>query len=468
MTKNANTLLQRLQREDFCYTEFPQSIGFHVFQLRILVVGSLIWLILLSLLGLLFCVSQFLADQRLSLIVLEMETSRIHKTVKQMLFMPSGVVGHQVDMGIRAEAMFEETDQIGLKQILEYAYDEFPTLQDVRLVFNQKSFGYYSSRQDGFQADTDRCADLGDFACLAINLKPADLSWYRKGMLLFDPSKTKSISYCDFLSPQFIPYSEKSGSPLLAQPPEPTFEWNFGFARVCKHEYAHLQGDSGRAFAVSKTLVNMETFLKELERRETFLGGRIYLVRYDLEMSTVAAMTNRIQGVQLSGGTLSPAGELSTVTDDFTDEMMTLILPGESFSSGTSHVLVREVRDSNGKYLLGMVGPFYQFSDSVMMPMLVVLLILFSLPFLAFAVVQAVKYYIRGYRSGIQFQTVEEVVRMNVALATSYKPANANDRAATRTLNRTGTAESVSPPVSRNAETRATHASSFGNIQGGF
>lgn len=94
------------------------------------------------------------------------------------------------------------------------------------------------------------------------------------------------ISYCDFLSPQFIPFSELTGSPLLSQPPEATLDWHFGWARICKHEFAHLQGEAGRTFAVSKTMLSMEPFLTALEKRENFLGGRIYLIRFDLEVSS--------------------------------------------------------------------------------------------------------------------------------------------------------------------------------------
>eukprot|EP00392_Amoebophrya_sp_AT5.2_P002456 g2461.t1 len=470
MTRNA-ALLQRLQREDFCYREFPQSVSLHVFQLRVIVVGGLIWLVMVSLLGIIFCIAQFLADQRLSLIVAEMEHARIHKTVKEMLFLPSGVVANQVDMGIRAESMFEESDQIGLRNLLENMYTEFPTLQDVRLLFNQQDFGYYSSR-NGFQADTDRCADLGDYSCLAINLKPPDLSWYRRGMLLFDPSKSKMISYCDFLSPQFIPFSELTGSPLLSQPPEATLDWHFGWARICKHEFAHLQGEAGRTFAVSKTMLSMEPFLTALEKRENFLGGRIYLIRFDLEVSSVAAMTNRIEGVRLSAGRLEAPGLVANVAEEFGDaEVMTYVLPGEYSSSGLNHVLVREVRNSNGKYLLGLVCPYYQFSDSVMLPMTITLLVMFLMPFLVAAVFQGVKYYIRKYRSGIQFQTVEEVVRMNVALATSYVPANAAERkaqargvAASQSMSATG-ASDTSPGGGGGGKTKN---SSFGLQGGGF
>ncbi|CAD7925823.1 unnamed protein product [Amoebophrya sp. A25] len=434
MTRSTHTLVQRLQREDFCYREFPISVALHVFQLRILLTGLFIWLLMTSLLGIIFVVSQFLADQRLSLIVGEMEHARVHKIFKQMLFLPSKVVGAQIDMGIRAERMFEESDQQGLKALLEDVYDAFPTVYDVRVLFNQEDFGYYSSRQEGFQADTEQCADLGDYSCLAIRLKRPRLSWYDQGMLLFDPSVLKAISYCDFLSPQFIPVSERSGSPLLAQPPEATFNWHFGWARICKHEFAHLQGESGRLFSISKTTVNMETFMNALQLREEFTGGKIYIVRWELEVATIAAMTDRILGVQLSGATLGPPGELYAVDSSFDSEKMLLVLPGEYSTSGSSHVIVRDIRETGGNYLIAMTCPFYTYSDGVMLGLQITLLILFSLPFAGIGLVFLVRFYISKYRSGVKYQSVDEVIRKNVALAQSYVPANAKDRTKQATL----------------------------------
>lgn len=183
-------------------------------------------------------------------------------------------------------------------------------------------------------------------------------------------------------------------------------------------------------------------------------------------------MTNRIEGVRLSAGRLEAPGLVANVAEEFGDaEVMTYVLPGEYSSSGLNHVLVREVRNSNGKYLLGLVCPYYQFSDSVMMPMTITLLVMFLMPFLVAAAFQGVKYYIRKYRSGIQFQTVEEVVRMNVALATSYVPANAAERkaqargvAASQSMSATG-ASDTSPGGGGGGKTKN---SSFGLQGGGF
>ena len=51
MTKSSTTLMQRLAREDFCYREFPLSMAFHVFQLRVLVTALVVWLMTTCTLG---------------------------------------------------------------------------------------------------------------------------------------------------------------------------------------------------------------------------------------------------------------------------------------------------------------------------------------------------------------------------------------------------------------------------------
>ena len=89
-----------------------------------------------------------MADQRLSLIIGDMEAHRIHKMFKEMLFLPSKTVSNAIDMGIRAERMFEEEDQQGLKALLSdvlFKYFVFLLRQKetLKLTINRKKKGNY-------------------------------------------------------------------------------------------------------------------------------------------------------------------------------------------------------------------------------------------------------------------------------------------------------------------------------------
>jgi len=144
-SKTLDNDLERLQREDFCYREFPLCVGLEARQLRVIAALVLVWCLLTALVLVVFGFAYLDLSTEVTGRIALFETRVLERSFLQNIMLPLILAGNQIDLGIRRKVMQKEFHHEGLLRLTEYLHPELDSLHDIRVLFNAKVFLFLAS-----------------------------------------------------------------------------------------------------------------------------------------------------------------------------------------------------------------------------------------------------------------------------------------------------------------------------------
>lgn len=401
--------LIEVKREDWSYHEFPISVAINVKTMRMILAFMLLWLLIGSMVLIVFSAVYFDVDAHTAKIVGLKYSKYMERRFRERVLMPLFLASGQLDMAIRQQqfANIQKLDNAGLKATVKDLHKRIRTgytersgiLGDIRLLFNSRDTSYYIS-ENVIQSDNVRCTDLGDFSCSPIDLSSEisgtlsnDLKsktpWYGKGMLLFPPSQLRKTTFCEYEGPEFrmrpiddnlrnrgeMVYNSTLGEEEFvpeynleelhakshneegpyATPAMKAFDWRTLMGRICKHEWG-TGGGSQRYFAVSKVTARIDQIHDVMRQVESQTRGRVWILidTSETKQYRILATLNKHDEVQIKDGQLAIGKRkiVETYPDIITEQSLHEDFNMTSTNGGADWVITRRVKDVEKEALI--------------------------------------------------------------------------------------------------------------------